>query len=139
MSSRSGSLILIGFTLACVGTAQERARDTVASSLSQALGAAADPQIAFQRDSGHLLVQLSTRAFPTMSEDAVTSHADRVARIALREYSGRDGLDSITVLYRERFDRDKWWIRNTRTFAASSLRNDRSKSEPVAPKPPTTR
>lgn len=108
---------------ACVAAAEGDSRERVARALAESLGEAADPQIAFQRDSSHLLVQLATVAFPTVSEDELTRRARGIATTAMRNYDDAERLDSITVLYREKAGKGIWWIRNTRAFSVDSLQD----------------
>jgi hypothetical protein len=90
----------------------------------QLLGKAADPQVAFQKDSTHLLVQLATVAFPTMSEAALTDEARDIGAFAVRHYENANQLDSLTVLYREAAPRRGIsYIRHARTFPIGNLRN----------------
>ena len=52
-------------------------RTRLASVLRDSIGAEADPQVAFQRDSTHLLVELATVAFPTISESELSDEAKK--------------------------------------------------------------
>lgn len=107
---------------ACVAAPEGDSRERVPRALAESVGEAADPQITFRRDSSHLLIQLATVAFPTVSEDELTGRARGIATTAMRNYDNADQLDSITVLYREKAGKGIWWIRNTRTFPVDSLR-----------------
>lgn len=106
---------------ACTADAEGDSRERVARALAESLGEAADPEIAFRRDSSHLLIQLATIAFPTVLEDELTRRARGIANTALSTYDKADQLDSITVLYREKAGNGIAWIRNTRTFSVDSL------------------
>ena len=77
---------------------RDNSLERVASALRDSLGKAANPQVAFQKDSTHLLVQLATVAFPTVSESVLTAQATRIASFALRHYEKADQLDSVTCL-----------------------------------------
>ena len=66
------------FVAACVGPFKANARG-VAVALRDTLGKAADPQVAFERDSTHLLVQLSAAAFPTVPDSALTRRRGALA------------------------------------------------------------
>jgi hypothetical protein len=115
-------LLLLAFPGACHEPANSRER--VTSALRDSLGKAADPQVAFQKDSTHLLVQLATVAFPTMSEAALTDEARNIGAFAVRHYENANQLDSVTVLYREAAPRRGiWYIRHARTFPIGNLGN----------------
>jgi hypothetical protein len=116
-------LPLLALAAGCMKPATSRER--VASALRDSLGKAADPEVAFQRDSTHLLVELATAAFPTMPEAVLTSHARSIGVFALRHYENANQLDSVTVLYREAAGPAVWYIRHTRTFSIGNLRNAR--------------
>ena len=117
-------LLLLPFLGACHEPANPRER--VTSALRDSLGTAADPQVAFQKDSTHLLVQLATVAFPTIPEAALTYQARNIAAFAVRHYENANQLDSVTVLYREAAPhRGIWYIRHERTFPIRSLPNQR--------------
>ena len=113
-------LLLLCFVVGC-GPANSRER--LASVLSDSLGTAAEPDVAFQRDSTHLLVELATVAFPTVAESVLTRQATGIGRFALRHYERANEVDTVTVLYREAVRPGFWWIRHTRTFPARDLRN----------------
>ena len=114
------SLALLVFLAACRGPANSRER--LASVLRDSLGEAADPQVAYQRDSTHLLVELATAAFPTVSDSILTGQARAIGVFALRHYEGTSQLDSVTILYREAAPHPGiWYIRHTRTFPVGSL------------------
>jgi hypothetical protein len=115
-------LLLLALSGACHEAANSRER--VVSALRDSLGKATDPQVAFQKDSTHLLVQLATVAFPTMSEAALTDQARNIGAFAVRHYENANQLDSVTVLYREAAPPPGvWYIRHTRTFPIGNLRN----------------
>jgi hypothetical protein len=98
-------------------------RERVASVLRDSLSEAADPQVAYQRDSTHLLVELATAAFPTVSDSILTGQARGIGRLALRHYDNANQLDSVTVLYREAAPHPGiWHIRHKRTFPVAELR-----------------
>lgn len=130
---------ILFLAVACMRSAKDESRERVARALTETLGEAADPQIAFQRDSSHLLVQLLTVAFPTVSEEALTTQAKNIASSALRHYDKAGQLDSVTVLYREPVRRGMWWIRHTRSFPVDSLQNRHSDVDVSLPTPPNTR
>src|SRR5450759_1044582 len=116
-------LSLVALAAACVEPANSRER--LASALRDSLGKAADPQVAFQRDSTHLLVELATVAFPTVPEPVLTGQARDIGGFALRHYERANQVDSVTVLYREAVRPGVWHIRHTRTFPGENLRNVR--------------
>ena len=117
-------LLLLVFSGACHAPANSRER--LAYALRDSLGTAADPQVAFQRDSTHLLVELATAAFPTIPEAALTHQARSIAGFAVRSYENANQLDSVTVLYREAARHPGvWHIRHERTFPIGELRNAR--------------
>jgi hypothetical protein len=118
---RRQRLLLLCFVAACAEPANSRER--LASILSDSLGTAADPAVAFQKDSTHLMVELATVAFPTVTDSVLTSQARGIGRFALRHYEPANELDSVTVLYREEVRPGAWHIRHTRTFPAGDLRN----------------
>lgn len=129
---------------ACESPSDDESRKHVTGVLTQTLGEAARPRVAFQRDSTHLLVQLLTVAFPSVSEDELTAQATDIAQTTLNNYDRADQLDSITVLYRERAGRGVWWIRHTRAFSVDSLNGGLvpiaapvSKSAEPTPQPPS--
>jgi hypothetical protein len=107
---------------ACVGVTPDNSRTRLASVLRDSVGAAADPQVAFAKDSTHLLVQLATVAFPTVSESELTDEAKSIGGFAFKHYERANELDSVTVLYREKVRSGVWWIRHERTFAVEELR-----------------
>ena len=114
-------LLLLVFSGACHAPANSRERLSYA--LRDTLGTAADPQVAFQRDSTHLLVQLATVAFPAMPEAVLTQQARNIAVFAARHYENANQLDSVTVLYREATPHPGiWHIRHERTFPIGELR-----------------
>jgi hypothetical protein len=115
------SIALLAWFGACIGPTDSRER--LASALRDSLGKAADPHVAYQRDSRHLQVELATAAFPTMAEPALTGQARAIGSFALRHYERANELDSVTVLYREAAPNPGiWYIRHTRTFPVASLR-----------------
>jgi hypothetical protein len=61
------------------------------------VGAAANPQVAFARDSTHLLIQLQADPFAELPDSAFTRLARQVAALALHEYQHAAVLDSVTV------------------------------------------
>lgn len=130
---------VVSFAVACMGHARDDSRERVARALTSMLGEAAAPQIAFVRDSSHLRVQLSTVAFPTVSEEELTKQAERVASSALRNYDKASQLESVTVVYREPVRPGMWWIRHSRTFSVASLRNGHPDMGASLPAPYNTR
>jgi hypothetical protein len=121
---RRYSLALLAFFGACGGPSNSRER--LASVLRDSLGEAADPQVAYQSDSTHLLVELATTAFPTVPDSILTGQARGIGGFALRHYERANQLDSVTVLYREATPHPGiWYIRHTRTFPVASLRTVR--------------
>ena len=121
---RRNSFALLAFFGACGEPTTSRER--LASVLRDSLGEAADPHVAYQRDSTHLLVELATAAFPTVSDSILTGQAHGIGRFALRHYESGNQLDSVTVLYREAAPHPGiWYIRHTRTFPVASLRSVR--------------
>jgi hypothetical protein len=113
-------LLLLSIAGACHEPANSRER--VASALRDSLGKAADPAVAFQKDSTHLLVELAAAAFPTMPESALTDQARNIGVFAVRHYENASRLDSVTVVYREAARPGVWYIRHTRTFPIGNLR-----------------
>lgn len=121
MSWLSRLIAMLLLITSCMGSANDESRRRVAHVLTETLGKAADPQIAYQRDSSHLLIQLLTVAFPTVSEERLTEQAKAIATVALHNYDRANQLDSVTVLYREPVRRGVWWIRHSRSFSVESL------------------
>jgi len=118
---RCYSITLLITFVACGGPSNSRER--LASTLRDSLGKAADPHVAYQRDSTHLLVELATAAFPTVADSILTSQARGIGGLALRHYEKADQLDSVTVLYREAAPHSGvWYIRHERTFPVANLR-----------------
>ena len=118
------SLALIGVASSCTQDLTHRSRKHVASLLSEQIGDAADPQIGFLKDRTHLLVDLSTAAFPTLTESTLTKRSRGFAVTALKNYVKADTLDSISVVYSERLGHKVGgWIRHTDTFPVSVLRD----------------
>jgi hypothetical protein len=118
------SFALLAFLGACRTPTNSRGR--LASVLRDSLGEAADPHVAYQRDSTHLLVELATAAFPTVSDSILTGQARGIGGFALRHYERASELDTVTVLYREAAPHPGiWYIRHTRTFPVASLRTVR--------------
>ena len=115
-------ILLSAFIAACVGVTPDNSRTRLASVLRDSLGAAADPQVAFQRDSTHLLVQLATVAFPTVSEAELSDEAKHIGGFAFQHYERANELDSVTVLYHEKVRSGVYWIRHERTFPVEQLR-----------------
>jgi hypothetical protein len=114
-------LLLLTIAAACAGSQKDQSRDRVASALRDTLGKTADPQVAFVRDSTHLLVQLSGDALPTAS-DSVTEETRRIGNFALRHYERANELDSVTILYHRPVRPGVWRILQTRAFPVESLR-----------------
>jgi hypothetical protein len=83
------------FLISCSG--DSKARDHVAAIVSNELGDALNPRVAFARDSTHLLVHIDTTTVASLSDSAFDVVARRIASVAVREYSRIDALDSITV------------------------------------------
>ena len=109
---------------ACEQDSTHHARQRVASLLREQLGDAADPQIGFMRDSTHLLVDLSTAAFPVLVDSMLTKRARGFAVTALKNYEMSKSLDSITVTYNERLGhKGGGWLRHFDTFPVSDLRD----------------
>jgi O-acetyl-ADP-ribose deacetylase (regulator of RNase III) len=123
MNSTIGHRWLLLLCLVCGCAKAGNPRERLASALSDSLAKAADPEVAFRKDSTHLLVELATVAFPTVSDSLLTYQARDVAQFALRHYERANELDSVTVLYREESRPGVWYIRHTRTFPAGDLRN----------------
>jgi hypothetical protein len=130
---------MVPFAVGCMQSAKDESRGRVVRALTESLGEMADPQIAFQRDSTHLLVHLRTAAFPTVSEEALTEQARNVASLALRHFDRARELDSVTVLYREPFRKGVSWIRHRRGFSVDSLLSTHRNVEVSIPTPPNTR
>jgi hypothetical protein len=117
-------LVTIIATSACEQDSTARARKHVASLLRRQLGDDADPRIAFVRDSTHLLVDLSTAAFPTLADSTLRKWATGFAVTALKNYEMGDSVDSVTVTYSERLrHKGGGWIRHIDTFPVSVLRD----------------
>ena len=114
-------LVVLALATACVGPAKDESRERVASALRERLGEAADPQVAFQRDSAHLLVRLATVAFPTVSDSLLTVQARSIASFALGHYEKANQLDSVSVLYHEAVRPGVWHIRHARSFSVENL------------------
>ena len=116
-------LLLLALAAACLGPANSRER--LASALKDRVGEAADPDVGFMRDSTHLLVNLATVAFRTVSDSVLTVQARDIGAFALRQYERANELDSVTVLYREKVSSGFWYVRHERTFPVAELRNVR--------------
>lgn len=117
---RYQSLLLLAVATACAGSAASNSRERVESALRDTYGDASDPNVAFQRDSTHLLVQVATAAFPTVSETHLTEDAKGIGSFALRHYDRAAEVDSVTVVYREAAGTGMWFIRHQRTFPVSA-------------------
>ena len=115
-------LLLLFVAAACAGSQKDQSRDRVASALRDTLGQTADPEVAFVRDSTHLLVQLSGDVLPTASDSALTEEARRIGIFALRHYERANELDSVTILYHRKVRRGLWHILQMRAFPVESLR-----------------
>jgi hypothetical protein len=115
-------ILLSALMAGCGGLTPDNSRTRLASVLRDSIGAEADPQVAFQRDSTHLLVELATVAFPTISESELSDEAKSIGGFAFKHYERANELDSVTVLYREKIRSGEWWIRHERTFAVEELR-----------------
>jgi hypothetical protein len=115
-------ILLSALMAACGGVTPDNSRTRLASVLRDSLGAAADPQVAFEKDSTHLLVELATVAFRTVSESELSDEAKHIGGFAFKHYERANELDSVTVLYREKVRSGVWWIRHDRTFAVEELR-----------------
>jgi hypothetical protein len=121
---RRCSIALLAIFAAC--GVPTNSRERLASTLRDSLGEAADPHVAYQRDSTHLLVELATAAFPTVADSILTSQARGIGGLALRRYEKANQLDSVTVLYREASPQSGiWYIRHERTFPVANLRTVR--------------
>lgn len=103
------------YRLAALPSASERKE--VASVLRKSLGDASDPKIAYMRNNAHLLVQLSTAAFPSLEDSVLGPRARQIASTALKSYKLRSEVDSVTVVFREKADIGMWWIRYQRGVA----------------------
>jgi hypothetical protein len=116
-------LPFLALAAACLGPANSRER--LAAALKERVGEAADPDVAFLKDSTHLLVNLATVAFRTVPDSVLTVQARDIGRFALGHYERANELDSITVVYREAVSPGLWYVRHTRTFPVGDLRNVR--------------
>jgi hypothetical protein len=116
-------LLLLALAAGCAGPVD--ARDRLAFALSDSLGKAADPHVAFQNDSTHLVVELADSVFSAVPESALTRQARDIGGLALRRYERAAELDSVTVLYRDSVTQGVWRIRRTRTFPVGALRDRR--------------
>jgi hypothetical protein len=114
-------LLLVCLVFGCAKAGNPRER--LASALSDSLEKAADPHVAFVRDSTHLQIELANAAFPAVPDSVRTNQASDIGRFALRHYERANELDSITVMYRDSVRPGVWNIRHTRTFPAGDLRN----------------
>lgn len=115
------SILTALFALGCVSPQKDEALRRVDRSLREHLGDTADPQVAFKRDSTHLLIQLATVAFPTVSDDELTDRTRRISRFTYDRYDRGDEVDSATVFYREEVRRGMWHIRHMRSFPVAAL------------------
>src|SRR5438046_10446738 len=111
----SRSLVLVSAgTLACSNTPRNPARENLVAALQDSLGKDAQPEVAFQRDSTNLQIELAAAPFAKLSDSAFTVRARDIARFALARYEKAGELDSITVLDRDVVSRGAWRIRDTR-------------------------
>jgi hypothetical protein len=115
-------ILVSAFMAGCIRLTPDNSRTRLASVLRASLGEAADPHVAFGRDSTHLVVELATVAFPTVSESELSDEAKSIGGFAFKHYERANELDSVTVLYREKVRSGVWWIRHERTFAVGELR-----------------
>lgn len=125
MTTSRIALLVLAFATACGGPAEDQSRERVASTLRERLEEAADPQVAFQRDSTHLLVRLATVAFPTVPDSVLTERSRSIGSFALRHYEKANQLDSVSVLYHEAVRPGVWHIRHARSFSVENLRTVR--------------
>jgi hypothetical protein len=105
--------------------AEDRARDHLASALSDSLGRNADPSVGFLKNSRHLQLSLAAARFAKSSDSVFAGEAKQIAGFALRRYENSGGLDSITVLDRDPVAQGVWKIHRMHTFGVEELRNVR--------------
>ncbi len=88
-------------------------------------GPAAHPRVSFLRDSTHLVVQLDSATFATMSDTAFADRARSLAGRALASYPQAAVLDSVTIGTVAPFEQERFVavrVIRSRTFAAAALR-----------------
>lgn len=107
--------------LGCLSHQKDEALQRVDRSLRERLGELADPQVAFMRDSTHLLIQLATVAFRTVTDDELTDRAKNISSFTYARYDRANEVDSVTVFYREKVRRGVWHIRHIRSFGVADL------------------
>ena len=132
------AFVLVLVSLGCVAAPNTPERKEVASVLKERLGDASQPDIGYIRNNAHLLVNLSTTAFPSLADSILAPRAREIATLALESYKLRKDLDSVTVVFREKAGTGMWWIRYERGFATTEAGlNTTHKESPGAP--PNTR
>ena len=86
------------------------------------VGAAAKPQVAFMRDSTHLLVQLQGGDVAQAQDSAFAQRANRLARLALEAYGRGAGVESVTVSVGDMVAPGMAFrVLQSRTYASSTL------------------
>jgi len=116
-----GMLISVAL-VSCKTRPVDNARENLAAVLRDSLGAATNPEVAFRKDSTHLLVQFDTVAFPDLSDSAYAKRAEEIGRFVERHYESGGSIDSVTVMAHQLLSPGAWKIRQERTFAAAALR-----------------
>lgn len=115
-------VLLATFALACTEGSENGARERVESALIDTLGTSAEPSVGFLTNRQHLQVSLSAARFAGASDSAFAEQARQIAKFALVRYGDAGGLDSVTVLDRDRVANGIWKLRHTETFPVSELR-----------------
>jgi hypothetical protein len=123
-TSLSPWLLTAAAVLACTGSA-DRSRERLASDLRDRLGKSAEPSVGFLNNREHLQVSLSAVAFANSSDSTFAERAKDIATFTLLRYEDPSGLDSITVLDRDKVADGVWRVRHVRTFPVGELRTVR--------------
>lgn len=119
-------LVAVGILVsisACSADNDAPARTKLAAILTDSLGAAADATPTYLRDESHLQIGLSAATFAGMDEASRQVTARKIAQFALRHYTRRAELDSISVFTREIVDKGIARILWSRSFPVTDLKN----------------
>jgi len=118
---RYGSVFTALLAAGCLMPQKDESLRDLDRTLRKQLGELSDPDAGFIRDSTHLLIVLATAAFPTVSDDRLTSVARDISRYAYHRYERAGEVDSVSFFLREKVRRGVGHIRHTRSFAVAEL------------------
>jgi hypothetical protein len=118
-------VVPFALALACASGPDEPAREHLTSALSDTLGKVAEPSVGFLNNGKHLQVSLSSARFAESSDSTFAYQAREIAKFTVRHYEDATGLDSVTVLDRDRISSGVWKVHHRISFAVNELRSTR--------------